>query len=58
MQFSVVISRPKIELCLKIIYHDLLSKIPALLNSYNNILIDFELVVFHTQNTIFVIHNI
>ena len=43
---------------LKVTEHALLSKIPTWQNSYNDVLHDFQQVVFHTQNTIFVFHNV
>ena len=33
-------------------------KIPSLQNVYSGVLQDFQKMVFHTQNTIFVFHNI
>ena len=33
-------------------------KIPTLQNFYNDVLQDFQKIVFHTQNTIFVFNNI
>ena len=58
--FSVVIyPSSKIEFCFtKITLHPLLSKIPTSQNSYSDVLHDFQQVAFHTQNTIFVFHNI
>ena len=43
---------------LKINHHAQISKIPTLQKSYSNAVHDFQQVVFHTQNTIFVFCNI
>ena len=50
---------PKIKLCIiKNNLHALLSKIRTSQNSYSKVLHDFQQVVFHTQDTIFVFHDI
>ena len=41
-----------------ITYYALRFKTPISQNSYSDILHDFQQAVFHTQNTIFVFHNI
>ena len=38
--------------------HALLSKIPILQDSYRGLLHNIQQVVFHTQNKIFVFHNV
>ena len=55
--FSIVVSHPKHQIMFYLKWHALLSKIPILQNSNNNVLHDFQQVVFHTQSTIF-FHNI